>query len=104
MGCQISLDDFGTGYSSLSHLSKIPVNSVKISKAFIDNIDSADNASGVQFLNIISMLGHLLGCKVIVEGVERETQLNEIKKLDVDVIQGYIWGKPLELEEALSII
>ena len=102
MGCQISLDDFGTGYSSLSHLSKIPVNSVKISKAFIDNIDVSP--SGNQFINIISKLGHLLGCKVIVEGVERQSQLEAIKQLDVDVVQGYIWGKPMELEEALSII
>lgn len=102
IGCNISIDDFGMGHSSLSYLAKAPVDTIKVSKAFMDTVDFVEDSK--TFINVIANLGHSLNCKVIVEGVERTSQLKAIRDLDIDIIQGYLWGKPLEIQEALSII
>ena len=83
LGIKTALDDFGTGYSSLSYLSKMTVDMLKIDKSFVD---------------IIIKLGHLMNCKVIAEGVEDQDQLSTLAFLGCDCVQGYIWGKPIPLE------
>ncbi len=101
-GVQIALDDFGTGYSSLSYLTKIPVDLMKIDKSLVDEIETDE--SSLNFVKSVVTIGHGIGCEVICEGVEAETQLELLKKADVDFIQGYVWGKPLMLDDARKMV
>jgi EAL domain-containing protein (putative c-di-GMP-specific phosphodiesterase class I) len=97
MGIRIALDDFGTGYSSLSYLRKIPINTLKIDKSFIDNITSNQKEEAI-IDNIIEM-AHSLELKVVAEGVETKEQLLVLKERKCDYIQGYYFSKPLPADE-----
>lgn len=100
MGIEIALDDFGTGYASLSYLSKLPVSLLKIDKSFIDEL--SDNNS-VDFINAIISMGHILGCKVISEGIESQRQLDIVTEKNCDFIQGFLWGAPLDIKMATQL-
>ena len=102
MGIMVAIDDFGTGYSSLSYLNKIPANLLKIDKSFIDEMNSSDSSR--QYVASIIQIGHILGLEVISEGVESGDQLEVLKKIDCDFIQGFIWGRPLASEDAEKLI
>lgn len=102
MGMKIAIDDFGTGYSSLSYLNSIPSDLLKIDKAFIDKMDDSDSSK--QYVSMIISLGHILGLKVISEGVESQEQLDELKAIGCDYIQGYIWGKPMPPEKVSKLM
>lgn len=93
MGVRIAIDDFGTGYSSLSYLNDIPANLLKIDKTFIDGMNSSEKSK--QYVAAIISLGHIMGYKVISEGVEENDQLEVLKQIGCDFVQGYIWGRPL---------
>ena len=95
MGIQLALDDFGTGYASLSYLTKLPIDLLKIDKAFVDGLQQKDNLT--DFVAAIISMGHLMHFDVISEGVEDEEQLNTLKMLKCDFIQGYIWGRPMDI-------
>lgn len=96
LGIKTALDDFGTGYSSLNYLSKMAVDMLKIDKSFVDEILTKEGDKS--FVDIIIKLGHLMNCKVIAEGVEDQDQLSTLAFLGCDCVQGYIWGKPIPLE------
>ena len=96
LGIKTALDDFGTGYSSLNYLSKMAVDMLKIDKSFVDEILTKEGDKS--FVDIIIKLGHLMNCKVIAEGVENQDQLSTLAFLGCDCVQGYIWGKPIPLE------
>lgn len=98
MGIHIAIDDFGTGYSSLSYLFNFPATLLKVDKSFIDNMNNNDSSR--KYVATIISLGHIMGIDVISEGVETEEQLETLKDIGCDYIQGYIWGKPLNEEEA----
>jgi len=100
-GIQIALDDFGTGFSSLSNLSKLPVDLLKIDKSFVDDIEI--NKVSSDFINAVISMGHLLGCKVISEGVENDEQLSLLRLQACDYIQGFVWSRPLEYNDAVRI-
>ena len=102
MGIKLAIDDFGTGYSSLSYLNKIPANLLKIDKSFIDKINA--NESSKQYVAAIISMGHIMGLDVISEGVEEEEQLATLKEIGCDLIQGYIWGKPVMPDVAKRIV
>lgn len=97
----IALDDFGTGYTSLGQLMKFPINLVKIDKSLIDNI--LRNDVNMDFVKSIIYMGHLMDAEVIAEGVEHDNQVECLKTLDCDFIQGYIWGRPMEYDEAREL-
>jgi len=97
MGISIALDDFGTGYSSLSYLRKIPINTLKIDKSFIDNITS--NQKEESIINNIIEMAHSLGLIVVAEGVETKEQLLVLKERKCDYIQGFYFSKPLPADE-----
>jgi EAL domain-containing protein (putative c-di-GMP-specific phosphodiesterase class I)/GGDEF domain-containing protein len=101
MGLKISLDDFGTGYNSFIHLVEIPIDFVKIDKAFIDNIK--DMQTGFLVKGAINLV-HNLGKKVIAEGVETQEQLEILKNMGCDNIQGYYFSKPLPPEKLKEFI
>ncbi|MBO4524319.1 MAG: EAL domain-containing protein [Ruminococcus sp.] len=102
MGIKIAIDDFGTGYSSLSYLNKFPANLLKIDKSFVDDMNKDDSSK--QYVAAIISIGHIMGLDVIAEGVEEEEQLASLKDIGCDYIQGFIWGRPLPVNEAERLV
>ncbi|MCR5062832.1 MAG: EAL domain-containing protein, partial [Treponema sp.] len=94
MNIRISLDDFGTGYSSLSYLQKLPLNTLKIDKAFINNITAEDGVQANITQSIINMVGKM-GLETIAEGVEHTDQLDLLDKFNCNIVQGFLRGKPM---------
>lgn len=92
----VSLDDFGTGFSSLSMLQSMPLDILKIDKVFVNKADLNSNKN---IINYIMLIAKRLGVKTIVEGVETKEQVEYMKKLKCDVIQGYYYSKPLPKDE-----
>lgn len=90
---RIALDDFGTGYSSFNYLRELPVDEIKIDKAFVDDMDTV--AFNRSFISAITMLAHSIKKQVCVEGVENENQAKVIRDMGADVLQGYYYSKPL---------
>ncbi len=93
MGIKTSLDDFGTGFSSLNYLRVIPIDTLKIDKSFIDDICINENQQAI--VDSIIVMAHKMGIKVVAEGIETKEQLNILKEKDCDMIQGYIFSKPV---------
>jgi len=102
MGIHVALDDFGTGYTSLSYVSKLPINLLKIDKSMIDDIEK--NERSRNFVRTVVALGHEMDCQVISEGVESESQLNLLMDDGCDMVQGYVWGKPQEFDDAMKLV
>lgn len=96
-GLSFSVDDFGTGYSSLAYLKRLPLDQLKIDHAFVRDI-LADAGSGAIAQTIIS-LGKAMGLSVIAEGVETEEQRDYLANLGCHCYQGYLFSRPLPLEE-----
>lgn len=97
MGIKISLDDFGTGYSSLNYLKKLPINTLKIDKVFVDDIKEGSTQDAIT--GEIIQLAHKMKIDVVAEGVEAEEQIKFLKMQNCDKIQGYVLSKPLPSEE-----
>lgn len=97
MGVNISLDDFGTGYSSLSYLKELPINKLKIDKSFIDKIQHDESSK--EIVDGIIQLAHKIELTVLAEGVETKEQLDILKNMNCDKIQGYYFSKPISKEE-----
>lgn len=102
MGIKVAIDDFGTGYSSLSYLNNFPSDLLKIDKAFIDQMNMSESSK--QYVAMIISIGHILHLKVISEGVESPDQVEVLKKIGCDYIQGFVWGKPMSPEEAGRLV
>ena len=102
MGIRLAIDDFGTGYSSLSYLNNFPANLLKIDKSFIDKMNTSDSSK--QYVAAIISIGHIMGFDVISEGVEDIEQLETLKSIGCDFIQGFVWGRPLPQEEAEKLV
>lgn len=92
-GIRIALDDFGTGYSSLNYLQRLPIDTLKIDKSFVDSINQQQAKKPI--VGSIISLVHQMDITVVAEGVENEAQLLYLKKQECDYIQGYYWGKPI---------
>lgn len=101
IGVIFALDDFGTGYTSLNYLSQLPVNFLKIDKSLIDDIET--DKQKCEFVSAVISMGHLMGCDVVSEGVENEQQIKKLDENNCDLIQGYVWGKPLDYETAKAL-
>ncbi|MFJ5789965.1 EAL domain-containing protein [Lysinibacillus sp. NPDC097162] len=102
LGFKISIDDFGTGYSSLSYLVRFPLDCLKIDRSFIQHISSLDEKQAV--VDAIIQMSHRLKMKVVAEGVEQAQQVDILRKMNCDIIQGYYYSKPLPLPELLEYI
>ncbi|MBB2495799.1 putative bifunctional diguanylate cyclase/phosphodiesterase [Aquipseudomonas ullengensis] len=97
LGVSISIDDFGTGYSSLAYLKRLPLDTLKIDRSFL--FDIATSNADQQIVQAIIGMAHPLHLKVVAEGVETETQLEFLRSVGCDFIQGYLLSKPLPLAE-----
>ncbi|EWC43101.1 putative bifunctional diguanylate cyclase/phosphodiesterase [Stutzerimonas stutzeri] len=95
LGVKVSIDDFGSGYSSLAYLSKLPVDTLKVDRAFVQEI--AEQANDRAITAAIIAMAHKLGLKVVAEGVEEEVQLAYLRENGCDFIQGYYYSRPLAL-------
>lgn len=100
LGVNCLIDDFGTGYSSLSSLSTLPVTTLKIDKSFVVNMFKTDR--DMKIIKTIAELGKNLNLKVVVEGVEEKKEFNSLRKIGVNIFQGYYFGKPERLEVVLN--
>lgn len=92
LGVSIAIDDFGTGYSSLAYLQRLPVDALKLDRSFLRQIESKPASSVVA---AVTMLGRSLGLRVVAEGIEEQTQFNIVRDIGVDLIQGFLIGRPL---------
>ena len=97
MGIRVAMDDFGTGYSSLGMLKNAPVDLVKIDRQFVKNI--LVSSFDATFISFVVAICHDVGIRVCLEGVETEEEYNFLKPLQLDCIQGYYFGRPVEPEE-----
>ena len=97
LGVRIAVYDFGTGYSSLAYLSRFPIDSLKIDRAFIR--DAGTNPEDRTIIQTIIQLAHGLGLTVVAEGVETESQMELLKAQGCDEIQGFLFSKPLTAVE-----
>ncbi|MDA8366006.1 MAG: bifunctional diguanylate cyclase/phosphodiesterase [Actinomycetota bacterium] len=102
LGVQIGIDDFGTGYSSLSYLKRFPVTTIKVDRTFIQSVD--ENPDDRAIVQAVIQLAHNLGLTVIAEGVEREAQRRLLADLGCDLVQGYLFGRPLAEEVMTELI
>jgi diguanylate cyclase (GGDEF)-like protein/PAS domain S-box-containing protein len=93
-GISFAIDDFGTGYSSLQYLKQLPLDSLKIDRAFIKDLPGNESDAAIATATIA--MAHSLGLKVVAEGVETVEQLNFLKKYDCEFIQGYLFSKPVD--------
>jgi EAL domain-containing protein (putative c-di-GMP-specific phosphodiesterase class I) len=102
LGVRLSIDDFGTGYSSLSRLRRIPVDTLKIDRAFIMHMDT--DSESREIVRIIITLAHNLGLKVVAEGTETEEHINLLRQLNCEMAQGYFFSKPADDKAMLKLL
>jgi diguanylate cyclase (GGDEF)-like protein/PAS domain S-box-containing protein len=97
---RLSIDDFGTGYSSLSYLHRFPLDTLKIDRSFVSRLGARENGDGgeqpLQIVRAIVTLAHNLGLEAIAEGVETVEQLAQLRELECELAQGYLFFKPLD--------
>ena len=93
LGMRVSLDDFGTGYSSLSYLKQLPIDTIKIDRSFIETAVK-DDSSSIIYESVIE-LSKKLGFETVAEGVETKEQFNYLRDKNIDIVQGYLLGKPV---------
>jgi len=100
LGIKLSIDDFGTGYSSLSYLTRMPVDELKIDRSFVIAIAGSPQATAV--VQAAIEMGHSLGLSVVAEGIEDKGTAADLAALGCDVGQGYVYAKPLFLEDFVA--
>jgi len=102
IGVRIAIDDFGTGYSSLNYLRRFPVDTLKIAKAFIDDLGTNDEQD--RLVAAILRLGSTMGLETIAEGIEREQQLDRLRSLKCRYGQGFLYSRPVPAEQLDSVL
>ena len=101
-GVHLAIDDFGTGYSSLTYLKHFPLDVLKIDKSFIDDIPH--NKDDMEIAATIVAMGHILGFKVLAEGVETLEQLAFLQEQSYDLYQGYLKSHPLPADDFVALL
>ncbi len=102
MGLKVAIDDFGTGYSSLSYLRTFPIDRLKVDKSFIQRIDTHPDDAAIT--EAIVVMAHIIGIRVVAEGVEQKTELDFLRQKECDEVQGFYFSKPLEMEKLIERI
>ena len=102
LGVRLSIDDFGTGYSSLSRLPRFPIDALKIDRVFISQM-STDHDNH-EIVRLIIMLAHSLGLKVVAEGTETQDEVNELKHLKCEMVQGFLYSPPVDSVKAFELL
>lgn len=102
LGVRMAIDDFGTGYSSLNYLKKFPINTVKVDRSFIMDIPSSEDDKAIT--SAVIAMAHRLNMEVVAEGVETRDQFDFLVEHDCEYAQGYLWSKPLPLDNIRHMI
>jgi diguanylate cyclase (GGDEF)-like protein/PAS domain S-box-containing protein len=102
IGLKMSIDDFGTGYSSLNYLRRFPVHRLKIDQSFVRELTNSSNDA--EIARAIISLGHSLELEVVSEGVETEAQLDYLQREGCDLLQGYLFSRPVPGDQATAIL
>ena len=100
LGIRVSIDDFGTGYSSLAYLRRMPIDKIKIDRSFV--MEMAGNDSDMMIVKTMIKLAHGLGKRILAEGVETDIQLQLLRGMSCDAVQGYYIAKPLTEADAIQ--
>lgn len=100
MGVKIAMDDFGTGYSSLVHLTKFPLDRIKIDRSFVASAET--DRSSLAVLRGVAQIGHDLEISILAEGVETSGQRELMRSIGCDTLQVYLIGKPALLPKAMA--
>ncbi len=101
LGIKLSIDDFGTGYSSLSYLHQMPIDTLKIDRSFVNNVDC--DPEKIEMIRTIVSLAWNLGMNVVAEGVETKKQMYQLQALRCDYAQGYYFSRPLDADAAKTL-
>ncbi len=102
LGLRIALDDFGTGYSSLSHLQRLPIDVIKIDRAFVHHV--AHKRESGEIVRLVVAMSRALGITSVAEGVETREDMVALKELGADIAQGYLFSRPLGVAEAEDLL
>ncbi|VVN23946.1 putative signaling protein [Pseudomonas fluorescens] len=102
LGVSLSIDDFGTGYSSLAYLKRLPLNTLKIDRSFIQDIPHA--TQDMEIVQAIIVMAHTLHLQVVTEGVETPEQYEFLERNGCDFVQGYLFSRPVPLAELLPVL
>ena len=102
LGVRLSIDDFGTGYSSLSRLPRFPIDALKIDRVFISQMST--DRDNHEIVRLIISLAHSLGLKVVAEGTETQDEVNELKLLKCEMVQGFLYSPPVDSVKAFELL
>ena len=102
LGVQLSIDDFGTGYSSLSRLPRYPIDALKIDRVFISQMST--DYDNHEIVRLIISLAHSLGLKVVAEGTETQDEVDELKQLKCEMVQGFLYSPPVDSVKAFELL
>ncbi|NTV69034.1 MAG: EAL domain-containing protein [Azonexaceae bacterium] len=102
MGIVLAIDDFGTGYSSLAYLKHLPIKRLKLDRSFVKDIETDANDAAICTATIA--LGHSLGLELVAEGVETEAQRDFLAGLDCDILQGYLYSRPMPFDDTVAYL
>jgi len=102
LGLRISIDDFGTGFSSLSYLRRFPIDTLKIDRSFVSNLDT--NSESREIVRTIIALARTLGMDIVAEGTERLEEVSFLRNLGSDYAQGYFFSRPVDSEQADTLL
>ena len=102
LGIRLAIDDFGTGFSSMNYLSRFPIDRLKIDQSFIRGLGRDDTAT--EITAAVISLGQKLSLKVVAEGVETQLQLDKLRELGCDEIQGYLFSEPISEENLVALL
>jgi EAL domain-containing protein (putative c-di-GMP-specific phosphodiesterase class I) len=103
LGCEVALDDFGTGYGSFRYLKQLPVTLLKIDQEFVRDLDGPEPQTSRHVIQAIVSLARGMGQKTVAEGVETQSALDVLRLLGVDMVQGYLLGRPSPAETELGL-
>jgi EAL domain-containing protein (putative c-di-GMP-specific phosphodiesterase class I) len=102
LGVRVAIDDFGTGFASLAYLWRLPADVIKIDRSFVSRLDD-DPDAGVLVSAMIDM-AHSLGKRIVAEGVETDTQLDLLRSLGCDTVQGFLLHRPMPAAELVDVL
>ena len=104
LGIRVALDDFGTGFSSLAYLQELPIDVLKVDRSFVHGLTSGGGGASARIVDTVVRLAHGLGATVVAEGVETPEQLEVLRRLGCDSVQGFLLGRPQRAEQIPALL